>query len=204
MESRFRSFSGGCSVAVLYFFLGEDMPVTYEKCGDNVVAVMRRMIKEHHPDLIEAKATIQCLFANAGEDKKGNAKPAVKRQGVACAAKVKIVSLKDRAAGNADAEIILDEHVWNRLTKEERDALFDHELEHLTPKREGGHDGAPIETDDLGRPKFKMKQHDWEVWGFASIVERHGNAALDFQAAQQFKDKFGQLLMWAENKELVG
>jgi hypothetical protein len=180
------------------------MPTTYEKCGDNVVSVMRRMIKEHHPDLIEADVKIQCLFANAGKDKQGNHKPAVKRQGVACSAKVRIVSLKDRAAGNADSEIILDENVWNRLSKEEREALFDHELEHLIPKREGGHDGAPIETDDLGRPKLKLKPHDWEVWGFQSIVERHGKAALEFQAAQQFRDEFGQLLMWAEDKELVG
>lgn len=180
------------------------MPVTYEQCGDNVLSVMNRMTKAHHPNLIAADVKIQCLFANAGKDKTGAHKPAVKRQGVACAAKVRIVSLKDRAAGNADAEIIIDENVWEKLSKEERDALFDHELEHLIPKTQGNAKDAPVEFDDLGRPKLKIKPHDWEVWGFQSIVERHGKNALDFQCAQDFRDKFGQLLMWAEDKQLVG
>lgn len=173
------------------------MSTRYDKCGPDVTKLVKQAMKDWHTDLHEQGVTVQCVFAYA-TDKKGRPLPGVKRNGVPGAAKVGITSLQDRARGIPDAKVTIDGFVWDRLDEQERVALIDHELEHLQLK------GGKEPRDDLDRPKLKMKRHDWEVWGFESIVKRHGVKALDFQAAQQFRDKFGQLLMWAEDQRKVG
>jgi hypothetical protein len=171
------------------------MPTTYEKCGEEVEAVIRKVAKKYHVDLVKAKVTIGSLFARNDDGE------AVKLHGYPCAATVKKNSLKDRAEGKTDATITIDEKRWNELSEDEKDALIDHELYHLNVKR---NERGDFDYDDLGRPKLTMVLHDAQIGIFKSIIERHGAAALDAQIAEKFIDEYGQLLMWAKDKTTVG
>lgn len=168
------------------------MSATYEKCPPEVQDLLQDMMKKHHPALAKAEALVLCLFADAGEDQTGEPLPAVKVHGHPCAAKVKIVCLADRAAGMPDAVVTIDKRVWlSELSEKSRLALLDHELEHLMLKQE---EGDPV-LDDLGRPTFEMRKHDWELSGFGSIIERHGEEAVEMMAIQSWsKAKSGQMV----------
>jgi hypothetical protein len=159
------------------------MATTYEKCDEVVNRRVRRLIQKHYPDLQECEARIDCLFARNGDG------PAVKLHGYACLAVVRKTSLKQRVLGLGDAEIVIDEKAYEDLTETQRDALLDHEIYHLEVQKD--EHGYP-DTDDAGRPKLKLKLHDWELGGFAEIAQRYGSDAPEVKAAQDFQDKFGQ------------
>lgn len=162
------------------------MTTTYEKADKSVVSVMSSMMKKFHPDLVKEDVTVDVLMAYNPDDYP------VKRSGVPCAAVVRVMPLKQRVKGASDAEVCIDAGQWKELSPEQRDALCDHELEHLELRLK---DGA-IVRDDIDRPKLKLKPHDWEVWGFRSIVNRHKAAALEASAAAQFiQGPDGQLVM---------
>jgi len=167
------------------------MPITFDRCDDEVYDRVKEMIEQHHHELRDAEVTIQCLFAmNDDEDE-----PAVKAPGGWPAyAVIRVVPLKQRVAGFRDAEITIDAAKWKDLTEPQRDALIDHELQHLEVKYEGAGPGTPIATDDYGRPKLKLRQHDWEVAGFEVIAKRHPDAALEVLAARNMEQKFGKVL----------
>ena len=141
---------------------------TYTKDDGEAADVCAKMLKKYHSDLAACKVTVEVLFASNEEG------PAVTKNGWPCAALAKINSLKDRAAGLADARIIVDYDVWERFDAKQRDALMDHELTHFELARTK--DGSP-KYDDLDRPKLKSKPHDWEVGGFDCIAQRHGSKA---------------------------
>jgi hypothetical protein len=173
------------------------VPITYDECGVDVNELVQQTIKKHHPDLEECEASVMCLFADSGEA----GVPAVKWHGYPAAAVIKKTSLKDRAQGMKDALITIDRRWWDDAYEDERAAVIDHELTHLEVVRD---EQGAIESDDQGRPKFKLKLHDWQLGGFAVIAKRHGDAAPEVQMAKEFRDKYGQLLMWAEEKQAVG
>lgn len=168
------------------------MPITYDRCDkpdcdvyDRVTAMMERF----HPELVKADVRIQCLFARSS-DGEG---PAVKVPGGWPAlAVIRIIPLRQRVAGFMDAEILIDERKWEELTEPQRDALVDHELEHLELKYDGAGIGTPVAEDDWGRPKLRIRKHDWELSGFKTIAERHPDAAIETEAARKFRDEFGE------------
>lgn len=168
------------------------MPTTYDRCDKpdcDVYDRVRAMMEKHHPELVEADVLIQCLFANSGDYDQ----PAVKAPGGWPAlALIRIVPLRQRVAGFKDAEILIDEQKWYELTEPQRDALIDHELQHLEVQYEGNGPGTPVKTDDWNRPKLKIRKHDWELAGFKDICERHPDAAIEGEAAREFQEKFGQ------------
>lgn len=170
------------------------MPTTYEKAGKDVLGLIEQVMKRHHGKLYGLGVKIGCLMAQNADD------VPVKVNGYPCLAKVKIVGLKDRAHGMADAEIIVDAKEWDDLQPASQAAVIDHELTHLEPKEKAG----KPQTDDLGRPKLKMKLHDWQLGGFESIAKRYAADAIEVQAAQHFSKNYGQLVLWADDKALVG
>lgn len=167
------------------------MATVYGKCDASVAQIVDEMIEAHFPDLKEAEVKVQCMFADAGADAEGDPVPAVKLHGLPCEAVVKINATKDRAEGKADATITIDKRVWDDKDDRQKQALMHHELYHLIVKRD---DVGQIETDDLGRPKLKMRQHDWEIAGFLSTVKLFGEAATEVKAAKAFRDQYGQFL----------
>lgn len=171
------------------------MSTTYTNAepGNEVFGLMAEIIAEHYPDLEELEVEVGVMFAF---NPKG---PAVKLHGRACAAVIKINSLKARAEGLPDATITIDGHLWGRgdekLPRRRRIALLDHELHHLVVVHDKN--GDPV-ADDLGRPKLKMKPHDFEVGWFRVIAERHGRDSFEVEQAAKLTDEHGQLLFpWA-------
>lgn len=157
----------------------------YEKAGVEVGQIIERMVDRYHPQLRDAKVTIECLMAFPTTDKNGDSSgPALKHQGYPVAASVKVIGLKERTAGRSDVEILIDGEQWDERSDAEKDALVDHELEHLELKNDK--DGALV-RDDLDRPRLKIRKHDVQVGWFDAIVRRHGRAAIEFQQWEEIK-----------------
>jgi hypothetical protein len=152
-------------------------------CPDEVSALMKQVLREHHKLLHDAAVTVLCMFADAGEDEEGRPVPAVKLHGVPCAATVRKTSARDRACGMADAVITIDKRIWYTIGDPARLALLDHELEHLAVDFD--EDGS-LRLDTSERPVVKIRLHDWELHGFENVVERHGLAAIESLSLRDF------------------
>lgn len=158
---------------------------TYTIADLSVRALLAEIVRQYHPELHECEARVGILMAYNPE---GNA---VKNGGYGAFASIKVVNLKDRITKNYDAELLIDQTLWEELDSEEfelekRSALIDHELSHLkvvpnTPDaiREGE---SKWKTDDIGRPKLKTKPADWNTGdGFALVIQRWGANAIEFR-----------------------
>lgn len=168
------------------------MPTSYTKADGDVMEIVGKVMHEHHSDLEKAGVIVDVLLAQAEHDEDGNPKAdPVKLGGYACSAVIRRTSLKQRALGHGDAEIVIDEDRWNAMSQERQEALIDHELTHLMlAKDKDGH----LKRDDQNRAVLKMRLHDWQLGGFAEIVERHGSAAPDLVEARKLEANYGQLL----------
>lgn len=150
---------------------------TYSKCDDSVAAIAAALIKKHRPDLKKLGVTIDFLFvAHDGEG------PALTLHGYACAAVVRKISAKDRAAGRADAEIVIDHAQWLSSSPETQKALMHHELTHLQIATDGK---ARPKADSAGRPVLKMRKHDHQIGWFMEIAQLYGDASFEVQQAKQ-------------------
>jgi hypothetical protein len=178
---------------------------TFDPAPTRVYEAIREVIESYYPDLVEAHAKIGAVFARPTLDADGDPTgPAMVKDERQIMARIKKNSEEDRAGGKDDATITFDAEEWKRLDDEpdgylQQRALVDHELMHLIVQREKGDPEQPgrkgaIKTDDLGRPKFKMKPHDWEITGFRAVAERHGKHSYEKQEARRFHDTHGNLL----------
>lgn len=155
------------------------MATTYEKAPAEITEQISRLIAEWHPKLAKAGVTVDALTAlnDSGH--------AVKCAGYPALAVVRIISLKDRVKGMADAEIVIDSDAWETLEPAQQDALLDHELYHLEPIE----DADGFKRDSLGRPKLSMRLHDVQVGWFREIATRHGANSPERIQAKKLFDK---------------
>ena len=102
---------------------------------------------------------------------------------------MKSVGLKDRAKGQGDAEIIIDEIWWQDASEQAREALIDHELYHLEVKTDKNNHPA---KDDLDRPKLLMRKHDYQFGWFNAIASRHAEHSVEVYQATNLFDEAGQ------------
>jgi hypothetical protein len=165
--------------------------ITYDDCDGKTYQMIKSTMAQYHPDLAGADVTVRAVFAH-NEDKDGNAVCAVKAHGHTAAAKIQVTSLQDRARGLADCKLTIDHYSWERMAESRRIALIDHELEHLELKT----DDDGVVYDDRNRPKLKCKLHDWLLAGFASIIERHGEAAVEHREMIRWQETWGQLSLF--------
>jgi hypothetical protein len=171
---------------------------TFTKTSDDVPRIIDELIDDHYHDLHEV--TFGTLFAHApvNETTGEVMPPALKHHGLPAAATVRIVSLKDRAKGLPDVEILIDGDQWPKWSERRRHAVLDHELKHVEVRLEETDTGAEIVRDDLGRPKLRLLHHDVEFGAFADIAERWGDDSLDREQTRVAFDCYGQALMpWA-------
>jgi hypothetical protein len=168
------------------------MPTTYEACGDDVNDLIAQVMAKHHGELLRLETTVAAVFVSK-TDKDGASEIGLKRNGLPAAAKIGITPLADRARGMADAKLTIDDYAWRRLNENQRAALIDHELQHLEPNPKEDEDGNTEESDDLGRPRLKLRPHDWELAGFQAVVERHGESAIEALEVARFRATFSQL-----------
>ena len=159
------------------------MAVKYEMCPESVQDVCTKVMEKDHGDLVCVHVRVCCLFASS-KGKDGIVKAAVKLHGRSCYATCRIVPERDQALGMPDAVILIDENLWGMRIPDpkQRRALLDHELTHLLVKRD--EDG--VVYNECGRPKLEMRQHDWELTGFAEVMKRHGDNSMELLGSSLF------------------
>ena|SRR6185295_1033322 len=170
----------------------------YERAPNEVDAIAAGLIKQHYKDTLgELKPKIDFCFVRAPRDEAGNPKgPALTRHGKPAAGEARVIKLKDRALGRGDLEVLLDGDMWPTLDHPQKVALVDHELYHFNAKRKPGTDeSGPLgfDFDDLDRPLFQLREHDFECGWFVEIAKRHGPASFEVQQAVAFRQNHGQL-----------
>lgn len=164
------------------------MPTLYEKASDAVCQQADGVINKYHDRLRDAAVKIDFIFAHAPQDEKGfPTGPAIKWHGFSAAGVCKILSIKDRAMGRGDAEIILDGDKWDSWDVERQNALIDHELTHieLVVNQMG-----ILRRDDLDRPKLKLRKHDAEFGWFAEVARRHGTHSFEVHQATVLRQDY--------------
>lgn len=187
------------------------MPKTYTKAESSIHSLIASCVDRWHPVLKACEVTFDALLESDIDDESGEERPSLKLHGYPCAAVVKVTSLKQRALGQADVLITIDAATWDRLSIDECEAVIDHELEHVgvLADQKGGHWltmemlnhpelPARPKSDDLGRPRLKLRLHDWQLGGFAIVAKRHGQCALEVQEIRAAFDVHGQGLLFGE------
>jgi Putative phage metallopeptidase len=164
------------------------MATNLAQADDETYAMLDEILRTYHPELEMGNSgewpTIAIMMAvNEDPDE-----APLKINGDPCAAIISVVSYKQRVDNRRDAELLIDAKIWNDLNEAQRRALLDHEATHLQVQFDK--DGI-IKTDDCGRPKLKMRLHDWTCTGFRSVAKRHGENALEVIQARAFVKKFG-------------
>jgi hypothetical protein len=175
------------------------MASIYIPANDAVIAMVKKVAGQWHPDLIKAKVDFGILLVLAASEK---TQPAVKENGHAVGGTIKIVNPKDRITKKFDVEILLDGDEWKTDRDEHKVAKFDHLLSRLevkkpkAKKKKGGggavhgkdeeredHAESEFAMDDYGRPQLKIRKGDWNVgYGFADVVKRHGDFSPEVKA----------------------
>lgn len=167
---------------------------TYSEASTDVISAIGRMAAEYHDELVQV--TVGALFVFDDDD----SLPCLKHQGYPAAAMVRITPIRDRALGVADAIITVDRATWQTLSAPQKNALIDHELEHLELVIDD-ETGKP-KYDALERPKLRMRRHDHQLGWFAEVARRHGEASCEVRQARQLIESTGQLYFdfatWAQ------
>lgn len=166
---------------------------TFDQCPKPVLDMAAGLLREYetHQPLIENGVKIDFLFAWPRYDDQG--KPignAITANGVKALGKARIIPLKDRAKRQGDAEILLDGEWWEHSESSEQRALLDHELHHISVDKNRH---GIVKKDDLGRPKLKLRKHDYQFGWFNIIAERHGAFSQENQQATAMMLASGQL-----------
>lgn len=150
---------------------------TYSAASQDLATCIANMQAQHHEDLVDV--AIGALFVFDSESNE----PVLSHHGYPASAMVRIAPLRERALGVADAVIIVDRATWQTLSAPQKDALIDHELQHLA-RVENSKDGGKA-FDALDRPKLAMRRHDHQLGWFDAIAQRHGQASPEMRQAKQ-------------------
>lgn len=166
------------------------MGKTYQRADEATAAMVKSAMSKWHPTLLDAGVTVDALMVADFDPETGEVFPALKHGGYQAAATIKANNLQLRVLDNADALLVIDTCNWDRLGEAERVALIDHELTHLLVVMDQG----SIRRDDHGRPRLKMRLHDWQLGGFTAVARRHGEKAPEVQAVRQCRE--GDQYFW--------
>jgi hypothetical protein len=165
------------------------MPSRYTQANQDTYGRLNNIINLYYQEFGAVGVHIDLLMAFAPENEAGEKLgPALKLRGYGCNAIVKIIGLMDRVMGRGDAQIVLDGDRWDKLSPEQRDAILDHEMQHLIIARNV--DGETV-IDTHGRPKLKMRLHDREFGFFDIIAERHGEASAEVEQCKGWMEDAG-------------
>ena len=164
---------------------------TFKKCDKTVREMANELLCEFdtHKPLLNAKVNIELLFAFGDVNDKGEKTgDALSKGGIRALGIAKIITMKDRVAGRGDAEVTLDGDWWKDAKDQQRRALLDHELHHLSVKTKEGF----VVIDDAGRPKLNMRKHDYEFGWFTIIAARHGKFSIEVEQSTRIMDEQGE------------
>ena len=135
-----------------------------------------------HKPLLDTKLRLDIVFAFGDQDDQGNLlNDALVERGLKILGITKKTTLKERVLGRGDAEITLDGDYWKDANEEQRHALLDHELQHITVKTDKA---GNFQYDDIGNTQVHLRHHDVDIGWFKDIAIRHGLASQErIQAA---------------------
>ena len=111
----------------------------------------------------------------------------------AATAMVRIVPVRDRAAGVADVMLLVDRPAYSDMNELERDALIDHELTHLEPIMDD--ETRSVVFDVAGRPRVRIRKHDRQYGWFDEVASRWGPNSVEARQARKLVDEAGQLYL---------
>lgn len=155
------------------------MSITFSLADPDIYRIIDRLLPAWNPELDEVGGKVAVLFVESEDGE-----PALKNGGYPAAAIVSIVPLVQRMFVRHDALIRIDHRAWCELPDRCREALLAHELLHLEVVKDlDPSPGAPWwKTDDIGRPKLKIRPADWNGGdGWKSIVEHYGQEAIEMR-----------------------
>jgi hypothetical protein len=158
----------------------------YDKASPDVEQRIQGIRETWYPEL--EGVAICALFVFGDEDEQ-----VLTHNGYYAAATMKIVGTKERAAGLADAMLVVDRYVYSAMTPAQMNALLDHELYHLERVIDEKTGHAAI--DAIGRPRLSIRKHDRQFGWFDEIAERHGENSIEVQQARHFASATGQLYL---------
>lgn len=171
------------------------MATTFAPAADDIVDQINAIWAERFPETrnIDPCPSLAVLMAVSDKDHK----PALKHHGWPAAAIISIVPPEQRADGCADLRLKIDQAKWFRMTERQQEALIAHELLHVQVELEGSQSVNPpiVKTDDYGRPKVKLRPHDWEVGGFTAIVDWYGDDAIEKQIVTSINERLSQMVL---------
>lgn len=166
------------------------MPIRYEQADDSIHAMAREVMEKHHPELrMPDQSYVKLCILMAEDDDLEDGESTLKDAGYPLQAKVSVIQYKQRVDERDDAEILLDRANWERLTEPQQRALLDHAVTHLDIQKD---ENGFVKTDDVGRPKLKLKVPDFRLSGFRSVARRHGDDAPEVIAARAFERDYGE------------
>ena len=157
---------------------------SYRPDNGEITEVIEEIAAKHHEPLVNAGVTFDVMVAIPSEN---DGSDLVKLHGRECYAVVQVTPYKLRCRGMSDVTLWVDGPKWDGLDSRQRKALIDHELLHLelqwTKSRVVAEVTIParVKTDDLERPKIKLRPHDWEIGGFDLIVNRWGDDSIEIE-----------------------
>ncbi len=149
----------------------------YSIANEEVNLTIQKVMKENHGDLHAAGVTITALIARSEEG------PALKVGGKEALGCIRVTKLTERTLGLGDALMILDGESMMAWSSKRLQAVIDHELRHLMlakNKRTG-----EIQLDDEGRPKLRIRPHDFEFGWFARTAELYGEESYEVSQARE-------------------
>jgi len=170
----------------------------YKKC-DNSVRQMAAAIltsNECYAPLLDAKVTVDYLFAFAPKDEEGmKSGPAISHNGVACLGLASKNNTRLRALGLADCLVQLDGDWWQApdTKDEERRAVLDHELYHFLLVLNS--EGSGPKLDSCKRPTIELRAHDFDFGWFKEIALRHGEHSIERKQALAILETAPQLFL---------
>lgn len=151
------------------------------KPGSPEDALLQDVVKRYHPDLDSHGVTVALEFAGISNDAKAKGKHAVMLHGYPCIAVVRRTNERERRYGSPDAIITYDAELWDQHTADEREAVLDHECQHLEIVKD---ESGLAKLDNQMRPRLKLRPHDVQIGWFRAVAERHGRHSAEVQQAK--------------------
>ncbi len=174
------------------------MSRTYTQADKDTLDLVREILATHYPAIRGMVPELQIGVLLACSDKEE--KPALTRGGYPVAGQIRVISQENRAAGGPDVLITLDGDQWSDRSVVEQYALVHHQLHHIVPVKlhaltGTGAKGWACELDGLGRPRVRLRKHDFEIGGFNRIIEVHGDAAIEWQEVKRVHEAWHQQVL---------
>ena len=149
----------------------------YSIANEEVNLTIQKVMKENHGDLHAAGVTITALIARSEEG------PALKVGGKEALGCIRVTKLTERTLGLGDALMIIDGESMIAWSSKRLQAVIDHELRHLMLAK--NKKTGQIQLDDEGRPKLRIRPHDFEFGWFARTAELYGEESYEVSQARE-------------------